>query len=304
MSTRTASLRSAPGAAVIARLRSDSGQDGRVRTPSSGRDLADVAAEAVNVAGGGRALLLQIAHPAVGRGVVEHSDFATRVMDRLHATMTYVYASVYAAPEELATIRRAVNRAHVPVHADAGATGPAYNAFDPELQLWVAATLYDTMIVMYERTFGALSDDDADRIYQEFAVVGTGLQLPRSLWPADRREFAVYWNASLARLRSTSETRRVAEQLLRPRGVPWWVRVLMPQARIVTIGLLPARVRTDFGFAWTARQQGRFERRMRWTARVYPRLPAALRHRPKELYLQRLRRMTADEAAGRGAGSV
>lgn len=268
-------------------------------TTSTRRDLTDVAAEALNLVGGGRALLLQIAHPAVGRGVVEHSDFATRIMDRLHATMTYVYASVYADPEELATIRRAVNRAHVPVRAPAGTAGPAYNAFDPELQLWVAATLYETMIAVYERVFPALADDGADTIYREFAVIGTGLQLPASLWPADRRAFAAYWNETLTLLQPTPETTRVAGQLLQPRGVPWWVRALMPQGRLVTVGLLPDGVRAGFGLAWTSRDQRRFDGWMRWAARVYPRLPRSLRHRPKELYLKRLRRMTADDAARR-----
>jgi uncharacterized protein (DUF2236 family) len=52
------------------------------------RGLRDIAGEAILLAGGGRAILMQIAHPAVGRGVAEHSDFASRPLDRLHATMT------------------------------------------------------------------------------------------------------------------------------------------------------------------------------------------------------------------------
>jgi uncharacterized protein (DUF2236 family) len=260
-----------------------------VRNKPSRHALTDVAAEALNLAGGGRALLLQIAHPAVGRGVVEHSDFADRMMDRLHATMTYVYASVFASPDELAYVQRSVNRAHGPVHAAADDGKPAYNAFDPQLQLWVAATLYDSMVTLYERLFGRLPLDEAERLYRDFAVVGSGLQVPPELWPADCRAFAEYWEATLATLHPTPDTKEVARQLLYSRGVPWWLRMLLPQARLVTAGLLPPRVRAEFGLAWDDRSQRRFDSWMRWTSRIYPRVPAFLRHRPKELYLKRLR---------------
>ena len=139
--------------------------------------LERMAAEALPLVGAGRALLLQIAHPAVGRAVAEHSDFANRVMDRLHSTMTFVYASVFATPEEFALVRRAVNRAHVPVRADADGTAPPYNAFDPELQLWVAATLYQTMTDLHERVFGPLPLAVAEQVYRAFTRTGLTLQV-------------------------------------------------------------------------------------------------------------------------------
>ncbi|MFF1572756.1 oxygenase MpaB family protein [Leifsonia sp. NPDC058292] len=264
-------------------------------TPSAGPGITarDIAAEALYLAGGGRALLLQIAHPAVGRGVAEHSDFANRMLERLHATMTFVYASVYATPEEFAVVRRSVNRAHAPVRADADQAGPAYNAYDPELQLWVAATLYDTMMTLYERFFGALRPDDADRVYREFTVLGSALQVPSDRWPADRDAFRVYWNGMLTTLRSTDATRAVARQILHPRGVPLWLRALFPQARLVTAGLLPPTVRDDFGLDWNDATQRRYDRWMRWAASVYHRVPRSWRVRPKELYLRRLRAQIA-----------
>ena len=65
-------------------------------------------------------------------------------------------------------------------------------------------------------------------------------------------------------------------------------------ARIVTAGLLPASVRDQFRLPWDPSIERRFERRMRWAAAVYPRLPEGLRHRPRDLYLRRLRRSLAD----------
>src|SRR3954453_19142421 len=111
-------------------------QDGLVGSfcPRRPVAVAEIASEALTLAGGGRALLLQIAHPAVGRGVVEHSDFASRLMDRFDGTMLYLTASMFGTPEELRAMRRIVNRAHAPVRggaADASTPGPAYNAYDP-----------------------------------------------------------------------------------------------------------------------------------------------------------------------------
>ncbi|WP_338031413.1 oxygenase MpaB family protein [Diaminobutyricibacter tongyongensis] len=266
-----------------------------------GRTLGvhDIVAEAVLVAGGGRAILLQIAHPAVGRGVVDHSDFAADPLGRLRSTLTFVYATVYGSPDEVAAVQRAVNRAHAPVRAASpSGDGPAYNAFDPQLQLWVAATLYDSAVTTYEGVFGPLDSESADRIYSEYSVLGTVLQVPPGLWPADRGAFAAYWAATLPTLKVTPGTRAVAQQVLHGRNLPLWLRSVMPLGRLATAGLLPVPLRVEFGLPWNRRRQRRFDRLMRLTAVVYPHLPGWLRHRPRDLLLRRLRRsITASRSA-------
>src|SRR6266508_5561707 len=112
--------------------------------------MRKVAREGALLAGGARAILLQIAHPAVGQGVAEHSDFAARPLERLRATLTYVYCVIFGSPEEIEAVAAMVTAAHRNV------TGTGYRASDPELQLWVAATLYDTAILVYEELFGPL----------------------------------------------------------------------------------------------------------------------------------------------------
>ncbi|TAM69383.1 MAG: DUF2236 domain-containing protein [Microbacteriaceae bacterium] len=257
------------------------------------RGIRDLADEGVLIAGGGRAILLQIAYPGVGRGVAEHSDFASRPLDRLHATLTYVYAVVYGTDEEIAAVRRRVNRAHASVNGAADATGPAYDAYDSRLQLWVAATLYDTAIGLYERLFGALGEATAERVYREYGALGTVLQVPSGAWPADRAAFREYWDATLPTLHVTDATRRVAQDLLHPRAGPLWLRAVMPLARLTTVGLLPVALRDEFRLTWGPRDERRFQRWLRVTAAVYPRLPARIRHAPKRRELAALRRELA-----------
>ncbi|WP_423917585.1 oxygenase MpaB family protein [Frigoribacterium sp. 2-23] len=255
-------------------------------------DLHDLAGEAVVLAGGGRALLLQLAHPAVGHGVADHSDFASRPLDRLHGTMTYLYAIVFGSPDEVAFVRRMVNRAHGPVRSSPDAR-VAYTAFDPHLQLWVAATLYDSAVTIVEYVFGTLPGETLDRVYREYERVGTALQMPADLWPADRQAFARYWSDQLATLRVDATTRSVAHRLLHPTNVPVAIRLAMPLARLITTGLLPERLRDEFGLPWGRRRERRFEGVMRLARRVVPSLPDRLRHVARDHYGRRLARAIA-----------
>jgi uncharacterized protein (DUF2236 family) len=288
--------------------------------------LADIAPEGILLAGAGRAILLQIALPGVGYGVARHSDFASRPMSRLNATLSYIYALSNGSADDIRRMRKAVNRAHAPVAnpprgtaatrppgaglpgahlvddamvapdaavdaRDHGASGdPRYDARDPELQLWVAATLYDTAITVYERVFGPLAPDEAERVYREYAVLGTALQMPAELWPADRAAFRAYWDGMLPRLSADPPIRAVARELLKAEKAALPIRVAMPLARFATIGLLPPSVRALFGFRWTPAQQHRLDRLFRVVAPVYRRLPRALRHLPQRRYLATLSR--------------
>lgn len=251
--------------------------------PRVARGLADIGGESVLIAGGGRAILLQLAYPAVGHGVAAHSDFAAHGIDRLRNTLRFVYAVAFGTPGQLAYVTRRVNRAHAPVRAEATEHSPAFSAFDPRLQLWVAATLYETAVLVHERIYGPLDDASADLLYAEYAKVGTALQMPAALWPPDRAAFRRYFDDTLAVLRVDEVTRGVSDALLHPsRKTPAWLRLAMPTARLITAGLLPARLRSEFGLPWGPARELRFERLMTVISSIYPRLPRWLRQLPKD----------------------
>ena len=251
------------------------------------RAVERYASDGVLIAGGARAILLQVADPAVAVGVARHSDFAHRPVERLRNTLTFAYAVVLGTTDDAARVAAFVNRAHVPVD----------RAEDADLQLWVAATLYDTATRVHDRVFGPCSDDLADELYVAYAALGTSLQMPASLWPADRAAFAAYWDARIGTLDVSADAKEIAHDLFAPVTAPGWLRAGLPLGRILTIDLLPAPVRSAYGFEWTTRDQRRADRAwgiIRALARV---VPHRLRSTPARRYLKRLRSSVASPAA-------
>lgn len=243
--------------------------------------LCQVAGEGILLAGAARAILLQIAHPAIASAVAEHSDFAARPVERLNATLRYVYAVTCGTDADRARIAEAVNMAHRSVVA------PGYDARDPDLQLWVTATLYETALGLYERVFGPLPEQLGERVYRRYALVGTTLQMPAQRWPVDRVAFAAYWSTALDELRVTDQARSIARDLFHPRAAA--LRPLAPALRLITGGLLPGRLRSEYRLVWSPARQRAFDLVFDALALGYPRLPAAIRQLPKSYYLRDLR---------------
>ncbi len=158
------------------------------------------------------------------------------------------------------------------------------------MQLWVAATLYDSAVVIHERVLGPVSDDEADLRYREAAALGTALQLPAELWPPDRAAFRQYWDEQLASACASPEVQAVAHTLLDRRHLPVLFRGAFPLIRRLSVGLLPPGIAALLALDWTDRDARLLDRDLRRMARLYPVLPAVIRHAPQRYYLARLRR--------------
>ena len=239
--------------------------------------LREFSSEALLLAGGGAAILFQVADPVIASSVAQHSDFASRPLDRLHGTLTYLYVTEFGTPDEAAAIVRHVGAAHRPVPG----------ARDEQLQLWVTATLYQTAVEVHALVRRDESVRTDEQLLREFATVGTALGMPRSLWPADTAAFAAYWARRQEGLEVGDDARRVARDLLHPSIDPWWMRRLLPTVRIATAALLPPSLRDAYGLELDER---RWSRLLRFARAVYPRLPRALRHAPLRRYLKAYRR--------------
>jgi len=250
-------------------------------------EMRTVAREGALLAGGARAILLQIAHPAVGRGVAEHSDFVARPFDRVRTTLTYVYCVTFGTAEEIEAVAAAVTAAHRRV------TGAGYRATDPELQLWVAATLYDTAVLVYQELFGPLGAAVADEVYRQYAVLGTALQVPTGKWPADRAAFEAYWQQMIDTLEVSDDARGVARDLLGATGTPLLFKAAVPLNRFLTTAWLPERIREQYGLRWGRPQQRLYDAAKKVSGPVYRLLPVPLREVPKTYYLHDMRKRRA-----------
>src|ERR1700676_5224427 len=131
-----------------------------------------VSRENVLLLGGGRALLMQLAHPKVAAGVDEHSDFRTNPIRRLRRTIRMTMAIVFGDRDTALAAARGVNHAHASVQ------GAGYRALDPDLLLWVYATLADTALVTYEVFVKRLLPRERSDFHQEFKLLGALLGIP------------------------------------------------------------------------------------------------------------------------------
>lgn len=244
--------------------------------------------EAVLAVGGLRAIVLQVAHPAVGHGVAKHSDFARDPVARLHATLSFVYVVAGGDDRLVRAVAGSVGRAHRPVVSAAGAAVP-YDARDAELQRWVAATLHETALRMAELVWGPLPPPLADELLARSGRFATVLGMPPALWPGDSEAFERYYRDASDSLGFDEATAGVIRELVAARSAPLWVRASMPVLVAFTAPLLPARLQAQLG--WDA-LPGR-----RAVAAVigrlvplYRMLPQAVRALPSRRYLAAARR--------------
>ncbi|MEV4007962.1 oxygenase MpaB family protein [Actinomadura sp. NPDC049753] len=245
--------------------------------------------EGVLIAAGGAASLLQTAHPKVAQGVYDHSYTADDPLRRLRNTMGWLYAVQFGTKEEAETFSALVTKGHAAV------TGPDYEANDPELQVWVAATLFAVAVQFYQLVFRrTFTDAELEEFYRQTKVYATILGCPEERMPETYPRFREYYAGMLRGLEITDASRAIAEQVLNPRlpGGPLHAPGLAA-IRLLTAGLMPAPIREQYGWTWNAARERRFRLLVGVIALVYPRLPLRVRTLPREYYLLTTRRMLA-----------
>ncbi len=256
--------------------------------------------EVVLLAGWGRAILLQIAHPLVAQGVADHSGFAAERrarVGRLKRTVEAMLALTFGTPDESAAAAAGINRIHDRVHgrlprpAGEFASGSGYSAHDPALLGWVHVTLVDTFLVTYERFVAPLTAAERDRYCLEATVSAPLLGMAPDALPRTGTELSARMERMLAsgELAVTDTARRLADEIV-SQALPWPARPLLALARLPTVGLLPAPIREAYGFEWTPSQERALRVLSAATRRGLPLLPPLLRHWPAARRTARLAR--------------
>jgi uncharacterized protein (DUF2236 family) len=213
--------------------------------------------------GGGRALLLEVAHPLVAAGVAEHSNFRGDPFGRLQRTLDAMRAIEFGDRASALSAARSVERAHARVSGrleqDAGRyrAGTPYHGRDAALVLWVWATLVDSAIAVYECFVETLGGKAREAYYTEQCVVARLLGVPQDLLPPSYAAFRSWFDGCIEgdTLCVTPVGREIARAVLAPPGG------LADGGRVasITAALLPARLRDAFELRFDAAARARFE---------------------------------------------
>jgi uncharacterized protein (DUF2236 family) len=253
------------------------------------------------LAAAGANVIMQLSQLPVGHGVARSTVDSGRVdkhpFKRLRTTSSYIAVAMLGGDREREAMKREVDGVHR--HVRSGPDDPVeYNAFDRDLQLWVAACLYKGTEDVYRLVARDQSDRALDALYGYCARFGTTLQVPVERWPADRQAFEEYWSAGLERIQVDDLTRPYLLEIAnldflgRPHGgvgrpAAW---LFGPLNRFLTTGFLHPPFRTALGLPWSDRRQRAFDRLTGAAAAVIRRLPQPLRAFPFNVYLADVRR--------------
>jgi uncharacterized protein (DUF2236 family) len=218
------------------------------------------------LAAGPRALLLQISHPLVAEGVDQHSDFRTDPWRRLHNTLRSYLTVVYGTTAQGRAEIRRLNRLHRgisgPVRDPAASArhGPTYSARDPDLAMWVHATLVDSTLVAADAWLAPVERARRERFYAETRPIGLALGIPEATLPETLDGFEAYLERTLApdgAIHPTAASRAIARHILRPPLGPvapllaWLPTPAYRWTMWPALDLLPPRVLDELGLSWT-----------------------------------------------------
>jgi uncharacterized protein (DUF2236 family) len=240
-------------------------------------------------------VIMQLSWPEVGYGVkdskVESGSAMKHPYKRARTTFTYLSVAMLGNEDDRKNFRKAVNGQHAQVRSDEDSP-VAYNALNPELQLWVAACLYYGTLDIHEKMHGPITDEDeADRFYAYCSRFGTTLQVREDMWPKDRAAFAEYWEAGVARATIDEPIRKFLDSLTRLENLPKAAQRLgATRSLFYTRGFLPPVFREHMGYSWSDAEQAEFTKRLHRLGKLDRRLPAKVRIAPYSTLLWDMRR--------------
>ena len=235
--------------------------------------------EAVLLAGGGRALLMQMAHPSVAAGVAQHSDYQEDPWGRLYRTLEVTTAITFGDAEASARASRRLQGRHRGVHGETE-RGERYDAGDPDLLVWVWATLVDSALLVYSRYVAQLPVADVWRYYEEQKRFAHACGVPEGACPPTYPDLNAYLQRMIAEeLEVTDAAREVADAVLHP-SVPWPLLPAFMPNNLVTVGLLPAPLREAYGYTWGPQRERLLSASTAAVRRLLPTLPGAVREFP------------------------
>lgn len=229
-------------------------------------------------------LLLQVAHPTVGAGVSDYSDFERRPWNRLLRTVDYVSLLVYGGHDAVPAGRRLRE-----IHRDFKGTrddGQPYYALEPDAYAWVHATLIDTYVAGHAAFGRPMRPQETERFYSEYRGLGRLIGVRDRDLPPTWGEFREYFDRmvseELVRTRAVdSVLRAIRHAPPPPLPIPdiLWRALRLPAGQVLFLGgggLMPADLRNRLGINWTQLDEAQFRALGRLSRGLTPILPRRL----------------------------
>jgi uncharacterized protein (DUF2236 family) len=263
------------------------GRDGDPGLFGPGSEVWKIGRERALLLGGGAALLLQISHPLVAAGVSAHSTFPQGAFDRLRSTLDATLRITFGDRDQAERAAAGVRATHARVRgtlqraAGPFPAGTAYDAEDPDLALWVHATLVVTGLDTYHRFVRPLGPEARARYYEEARAFGALFGVDDRVMPRTYPGFVRYFRDMVEGpvLVVGPDALRLSREILRP-PLPLPMAPAGPINRLITVALLPPRIREAFGLRWTARETSAFRALASGSRWMLPLVPPSLRYWP------------------------
>ncbi len=236
---------------------------------------------------GPAAAILQLAHPRIAQGVYDHSNFRYDTLGRLRRTLSSTNQIAFGRVSQAKAVSERVAARHRKVRGRVftGVGGSrTYSAFEPDLLLWVLATLITAAINGYELIYGELSIARKAAFYRDMCRFGTYFGVPESLAPTDWPAFDTYYTSMVEGelLASHPICGELARAVIHPQdtvGAALLGRVI----DFVVIETLPPKVRERLGLKSTASSRLLMRLARRVLPKMFPALPPKVRFYPEYL---------------------
>jgi uncharacterized protein (DUF2236 family) len=238
---------------------------------------------------GPRALLLMAAHPVAFQGFFAHTGALDDPYARLRRTAQVMAALTYGTREEADRLTRRVRAMHRRIQGELTApagrfpAGTPYRADDPELLLWILASLADSALLVHSKYVRRMDRDAREALWQDYRVVGRAFGLRPGDMPGSIEEFDAYMAQMIdgGDLFVTEAARELAVDIVLRPPVPLRFRGLLELVNQTTIGLLPPPVRRLYGFRWDPLREAALRGGAEYVRRVLvPVLPEGMRLSP------------------------
>jgi uncharacterized protein (DUF2236 family) len=240
--------------------------------------------------------LLQLMHPAIGAGVMEHSNFFDDPTDRVVRSLPAILGAVYDGPKADET-GIWVRDQHTTIKG-VDEQGRKYHALTPETYWWAHATfqfMAEQVVDRYDDR--RLTTGEREQLYQEGVVWYRRYGVSDREVPPTREAFQEKWDHYCAEVLEMNDAVRFVmkmldrplrlqlpphlapiEPLVRRSPLP---KLLSVPARITAYGGLPPIVRERFDIPWSWADQRRLDALELAVRKAWRFVPFSMRWQPR-----------------------